>query len=236
MPFGNFRRSPRFPTVKSSLLIPVLTLIDYLRKQFSAQGYTVQAIDGERTIPVTKDDSTGGASPVELNTRVVIPSSEFPLPMEFAVDFQSLAERVTLEGGEALEMRVARDGDAISGIPYDADVIDEAPLVGEASSAVTSPVLKVHRPRRSDDRVKFRFSVQDQDTAFTPRPKELWIAVTPDGSSEPYVYYDPVFEANTPVPVVAFTCIELARRNGLCSGQVLVRLRINSLIDDHTSN
>jgi hypothetical protein len=180
-------------------------LIDYLRKQLSAQGYIVAAVDGERTVPVTKDESTGEELPVELNTRVVIPSGDFTLPGDFAVEFQSLAERVTLEGGEALEMRVTREGDGIAGIPYDADVIDEAPLAGDSSTEVSSPILRVHRPRRNDDRVKFRFSVQDQDAPFTPRPRELWIEVTPDGSSEPYVYYDTVFEANTPVPVAGFT-------------------------------
>jgi hypothetical protein len=179
-------------------------LIEYLRKQLSVQGYTVAALDGERTTPITKDLSTGAEAPVELNTRVVVPNGEFKLPMEFAVNFQSLAERLTLEGGEAMEMRVSRDGAKINGIPYKADVVDEAPLVGEISATVSNPLLRVHQPRRNDDRVRFRFSIQDQDVAFTPRPKELWVEVTPDGSNERYVYYDPVYEANTPVPVVGF--------------------------------
>ena len=180
-------------------------LIEYLRKQLSVQGYTVTAIDGERTIPVTKDVSTGAGAPVELNTRVVVPNNDFPLPMQFAVDFQSLDKRVTLEGGESLEMHVSRDGAAIDGIPYNTDVVDEAPLTGMTSATVSSPILRVHRPRRNGDRAKFRFSIQDQDNAFTPRPKELWVEVTPDGSNERYVYYDPVFEANTAVPVAGFT-------------------------------
>jgi hypothetical protein len=180
-------------------------LIEYLRKQLSIQGYTVAAVEGERTTPVTKDLSTGAEMPVELNTRVVVPSDDFKLPMQLAVDFQSLNERVALEGGEALEMRVSRDGAAIDGIPYNADVVDEAPLAGTTSATVSNPLLRVHRPRRNDDRVRFRFSIQDQDAAFTPRPKELWIEVTPDGSSERYVYYDPVYEANTAVPVAGFT-------------------------------
>ena len=178
-------------------------LIDYLRKQLNVQGYTVRGVDGGRMLPVTRDRNSGEETPVELNTRVAVSNDEFRLPMEFQVGFQSIAKNVFLEGGEALEMRVTRNGNDIVALPYATDVIDELPLIA-GNSARSDLLLRVHRPRKSNGRVRFRFSIQDQASHFTPRPSVVWIEAIPEGANEPYIFYDAAFEPSTPVPVIGF--------------------------------
>lgn len=176
-------------------------LIEHLRKRLDVHGYVVR--DGQGR-PVTVDPVTGDPQPLELNTEVEISARDHALPSEMEVAFRTVAEKVVFEGGEELKLQLARNGDII-GVPYNRDVGKSDELVEGESGQPTDYLLRVHRPRRTGDRVRFRFSVQDQQSHFTPRPKEIWVEVTPRGGKNQYIYYDAVYEPYMPVPVVGFT-------------------------------
>lgn len=176
-------------------------LIDRLRKQLDVNGYVVRQVDG---LPITKDETTGEEKPIELNTEVILRSSDYELPINLEVAYQAVTKRVLLEGGEALRLRVIRDGNDITYIPYDEDVGAYDYLVRGTSAIPTNYLFRVHRPRRSADKVSFRLSLQDQSLHFTRRPQEIWCEVSPEGSKESYLFYDRVYEPHTPVPVIDF--------------------------------
>ena len=178
-------------------------LIAFLKKRLDLNGYVVRQPGTGRSFPA--DPVTGEEVKVELNTRIAVPKSEVRLPVELEVEFQEAAENVTLEGGEALQLEVDSKGDIVAR-PYDVDVADNGEVELERSDTGRSAfqLLRIHNPRRRGDRVTFRTSIQHLNSHFTPRPEQVWIEVSPEGFDRSYLFYDPIYEPNTPVPVVGF--------------------------------
>ena len=185
-------------------------LIEQLRKRLDVNGYEVL---GPNERPVVRDSNTGESKRIELNTEVMIPERTFPLAADFEVIYQSLSKQVRFEGGEALDLQVAeRESDLVS-IPFSASYRSSYPeeaastqlFPGPTSRSNRNLLLRVHPPLRANRQVKFRISVQDESSHFTPRPKEVWVEIVPEGGEQSYLFNDPFFEPLTPVPVIAFT-------------------------------
>jgi Mg-chelatase subunit ChlD len=127
-------------------------------------------------------------------------------PKEFEVDFRGVSRKVVLEGGEAIQLRLAEGGRDIVAVEYPSSIQRE--LVANGDTRVQDFMLLIQRPRKNQDSVNFQFALQ-RDPAlhhFTKRPVETWVEIMPrsdDGvKEEPYVFYDRNFEPDTPVPVL----------------------------------
>jgi hypothetical protein len=123
--------------------------------------------------------------------------------------------KITLLGGEGLELYLNRSANRLehrrffdqqraAGRKAVEEVIN--PL-GSDDSEPVSLFVGAHLPAREGDSVRFGVSVQNQDeTAFSPRPVEAWVQITPLVSGKEsvgdYVFYDPVFVEGRPVPII----------------------------------
>ncbi len=123
---------------------------------------------------------------------------------------------MAVEGGEALELFVARNGEEgkyrlihhrySKGLR---DAIDKVPAPGDERNRLF--FLGAHLPEWKSAAVKFFVSVQNSDAEqFSPRPQEAWIEVRPvgtvaSGGVKEYVFYDVTFLPDCPVPVL--TCL-----------------------------
>lgn len=123
----------------------------------------------------------------------------------FSVLFDTEQVDADIEGGEQLEFFVEDDGQ-IRSLPYDVRSPVEGPLASEGDPRVLT--ARVHRPAATAEGIEFPISFQFPNQAFTPRPTEVWIEITPvtdeAGGREPvtYTYYDRNYAAGTPVPVI----------------------------------
>jgi hypothetical protein len=137
----------------------------------------------------------------------------------YTTRYENLAERIWLEGGEEIDLYFHPGGTAFYAFPYDHDVAAEA-LIGTTGARLAGPhAFRVHRPLRDEKNVHFSLSLQRlaaglNNTApdawrWTPRPREIWLEVTPLASTgEPvgqsYIFYDANWEPEKPVPVLRF--------------------------------
>jgi hypothetical protein len=184
-----------------------------LRKQLPTRDYSVHAAEP----PHAKLGSALLNDPVPIN-RV-------RLPREFEVRFRSFQpERVTLEGGETLQLRLSESESDIVTDPYEQSsnplfpsIVKngKADLISGVGGKSTDYQFRVHRASREKSSVVFRVSLQRMpaDTHhFTPRPAETWLEVTPifdDSRDVPsYAFYDTIFVSNQPVPVIEHRALD----------------------------
>jgi Mg-chelatase subunit ChlD len=183
-------------------------LLEHLREYLNVDGYFVNAISPDaanRSVPES----------IKLGTPFEVPNSV--LPGDFQVQFRDVRKPVRLEGGEAIELHVVKNGAAHDIVAQDYNA--RSPLRMEhltsGAGGESQYILRAHRPVRrlgSENVVEFPISLQRDTKAshFTPRPAETWLEITPlgeDGSGQTkpqqaYVFYDTNFEPDEPVPVL----------------------------------
>lgn len=121
------------------------------------------------------------------------------------------ARRVSLSGGEAVELFVTGQGNGLEFRRYDGGLEqglrDVAADLPDPVSADRRWFLGAHLARRAGTSVSFPLSVQNGVAdGFSPKPTETWIEVQPVGPGGnvglPYVFTDPLFQPNRPVPVL----------------------------------
>ncbi len=178
-------------------------LIAFLRKRLEFNGYVVREVDGGARTPITTNEY-GEEAPIALGQTQPVNKVTADLPVDVEVDYQGESATVMFEGGEALELQVPSGGIQIEAVPFDEPAVAQDELLGP--SGRSTMLMRVHRPKRLATGAQFRVSIEntDQRVYFTPRPAEVWLEVTPQGASQPYVFYDRVFEAETAMPVVGF--------------------------------
>lgn len=199
-------------------------LLATLRDRLDVSGYSVV---GPRGKSLTGEPSGGKPGKEPLNKQVTVPLLKSSPPIEVQVLFEDMAGRVMFEGGEELVFKVGPGG--FEGIPYSkpGDVTER--LVRGTGGAGVSQVLRIHEPQRAAGNVAFRFSVQDEESYFTPRPQMIWAEIQPEAKNSSqaadltYIFYDRVFQPREPVPLVKFTLsnwpaeVKDARVNFWCS-------------------
>jgi len=167
-------------------------LVEHVRGLMTRETFSVQ--DSGRYLAST---GVGSVQHVErLSSRVQ------PLTVSAA----TAAIDATLEGGESLRLQLSSDGTRLTVAPYMAGNPQYYPLSAGAGGQLSRPNFVVHRPLRRQNDVEFEFSLQDPSGALVPRPRSLWIEVTPllaDGTrGDAYTFYDRNFEADVGVPAL----------------------------------
>lgn len=159
----------------------------------------------------------GGQEPMtaQLNQHVVLPTPIFGGVQTYDVSLESPGggrpRRVSVSGGETLELFVAGRGRGLEFRRYDGGTEQG---LRDAASDLPDPVspdrrwfLGAHLAHRSGSTVQFPLSVQNGVAdGFSPRPVEMWADVQPVGPDGPvglpYVFTDLSFEQGRPVPVI----------------------------------
>lgn len=174
-----------------------------LRSSLEVQRWQVQ---GEADQP---------PSIAQLNQAVVLPAPVFGHVQTYDVTLETLGSgpprRVSVAGGEAIELFVAGQGSSLEFRRYDGGteqgLRDAAADLPDPLSADRTWFLGAHLAHRSGDQVRFPLSVQNGvPDGFSPRPVEAWVEVQPIGPGGPvglpYVFTDLFFQQARPVPVL----------------------------------
>ena len=182
-------------------------LLAALKESLQLSRYEVAKSPGGTVVdtqPLGKKSRIEQALDAQVDYLVRVPDRE-----------HTAQSKITLEGGEGLELYLDRSANRLEHRRY----FDQQRAAGrESVEEVINPLqsddsepaslfIGAHLPAREGDSVRFQVSVQNQDeTAFSPRPVEAWVQITPLVSGqEPvgdYVFYDPVFVEDRPVPIV----------------------------------
>ncbi len=147
---------------------------------------------------------------------------------DFKVVFDTIELDVVTEGQEALKFRLLEKESKITAIPY--NVLDPTTAFLQHDDESGKIALRAHRPSNFESGFVFPISIQFQDRAFTPRPRDIWVEIRPrtssneriqggqpnganDGLEElavqqknltrkfPFVFFDRDFADGTPVPL-----------------------------------
>ncbi len=114
-------------------------------------------------------------------------------------------QSVPIDGGEAIELRLASDARQIEAPRYEKGDPQFLPLVRGSRGISTGQLVGVHRPLQQADGVRFPISFQRDDGAVPTRPAEVWIEITPQTvdrkAATTYTFYDANFEPGLPVPL-----------------------------------
>jgi hypothetical protein len=167
--------------------------------------------------------ATGGQEPsaAELNQAVVLETPVGGTRQTYDVALESpgggAPRRVTVEGGEAVELFVARQGSGLEFRRYEGGLEqglrDASENLPDPMSADRQWFLGAHLARRDGSTVHFPLSVQNgNEDGFSPRPVETWVEVQPVSPTGPvglpYVFTDPSFQAGRPVPVLDLVALD----------------------------
>lgn len=129
-------------------------------------------------------------------------------PQTLVVSQDALSEPVELAGGEAVELFVSQDGQSLISAAYDAGAPIFGTLLGGLPRDPQGLRVGAHQPVREGNTVTFDLSLQSAQQRFVSRPREVWIEITPiladnrPAANLKYVFYDPEFVPQTPVPVL----------------------------------
>jgi hypothetical protein len=174
-----------------------------LRSSLEVQRWQVHAGSAEE--PVTS----------RLNEAVVLPSPVFGTVQTYDVALESPAggqpRRVSIAGGEAIELFVAGQGRKLEFRRYDGGteqgLRDAAANLPDPLSPDRQWFLGAHLASRSGHAVRIPLSVQNGVAdGFSPKPVEIWVELQPAGPQGPvglpYVFTDCAFQVGRPVPVL----------------------------------
>jgi len=150
------------------------------------------------------DDIGGELARGQINSTLEIR----PKPgthLQCVVEMESLREDIELEGGEALELVIGRDGRRIESVILAKGRPKFARLLTGTQPQPTGYRVGVHQPLWTDEGVVFPISFQREDRGVAARPAEVWIEITPKVPNEDqprgtYVFYDVNFEPGQPAP------------------------------------
>lgn len=123
----------------------------------------------------------------------------------FELSFQTIKKEMVLEGGESIELSLRDDGLEIRSEPYSVG----SPKIGVMRKANSQErrIARVHRPTVEAGSVLFPISIQNPNSHYTRRPRELWIEIQAQTESKqnigkPYVFFDKHWKSGVPVPLV----------------------------------
>ena len=155
---------------------------------------------------------SGSTSKADIGTSTEL-IWESDAPQRYAVTFDSIYQEIELTGGEAVELFLSQDGRSMLSAPYTVGAPTFSPLVGGSQQDPAGVRLGVHMPVYEGTTVMFDLSLQDEQQRFVSRPREVWIEITPilngsrPSSLQKYIFYDPEFVPNQPVPVIRATAL-----------------------------
>ncbi len=155
---------------------------------------------------------SGSASKASLGISTEL-NWESDDPQSYTVTFDSVSQKLDLTGGEAVELFLSQDGQSMLSAGYDVGSPIFSPLVSGSRQEPSGIRLGVHFPAYEGTTVKFDFSLQHEQQQFVSRPREVWIEITPvfnnsqPNSIQKYVFYDPEFVPNKPVPLIRATAL-----------------------------
>ena len=124
------------------------------------------------------------------------------------------------EGGEAMDLSIGGGGRTLEFRRYDGGTEQGLRDSRTNLSAPSDPqrllFVGAHLASRFGETIRFPLSVQNANAAeFSPRPTESWVEIVPrssDGSvGVPFVFYDPSFQPNRPVPVLDLVAMRWPR-------------------------
>ena len=128
------------------------------------------------------------------------------------------ARPILLEGGESLRLDFLERENRLIYPPYDPQSWDPRDDKRGPPAKIQDPrgsglyEVQAMLPRRSGQDVEFYVSVQHTDAnEFTRRPAHVWAEIRPRGSARTYVFYDPDFVPDRPVPVFRFLATDWPR-------------------------
>ena len=162
--------------------------------------------------PYTTVSSSGNTSKADIGTSIEL-NWESDARQSYAVTFDSVSQEVELTGGEAVELFLSQDGRSMLSAAYDTGAPTFSTLVGGSQQDPAGVRLGVHLPVYEGTTVTFDLSLQHEQQRFVSRPREVWIEITPisnntrRNSHQKYVFYDPEFVPNKPVPVIRATAL-----------------------------
>lgn len=172
-------------------------LIELLKTQLGPGRFSLLplATDGKT---VTPEQATPQYS---LNDTATL-NLAGPAPVPMQVEFQNALARIKLYGGEWLRFFVSPRG-AIQSQPFEIFSPVAATMVTVDQGNRVGYRFRAHAPARQPDGVEFMVSLQSELEAFTDRPAEVWLEITPDSSAGAgYCFYDAHFMPGQPVPVL----------------------------------
>lgn len=154
--------------------------------------------------------ATGAALQAELGHALEVTPGDYTVRIEGQ---QATESRVTVEGGEILELFAVGNDRPLEHRRYDGGS-EQGPRASQRGLEDPGDpnrrwFVAAHLPsREGTGRVRFPVSLQNDDAAkFSPRPAEFWAEVRPRGVSNarPFVFSDADLEPARPVPVVDLT-------------------------------
>jgi Mg-chelatase subunit ChlD len=184
------------------------TLIRELRSLLGPARFRLENLEGQQ-VGVRPDGTIG---PAKLEDPLIIRPTPSE-PTDYILQHDQLSRRIEVSPGDALELRVAGNGQYIEAIPFDDNgLAAEAGLVQGRNGPAAPLLVRAHRPIADIEQgaVRFQVSVQRKDLDITSRPAEAWLEITPlsdDQATElepTYFFYDATFLANQPVPLLAW--------------------------------
>lgn len=169
--------------------------------------------------------------PVEFNGEEFVKlndETKLSVAGDFKVVFDTIELDVVTEGQEALKFRLLEQESKIAAIPY--DVLDPVASFLQHDDESGKITLRAHRPSNFESGFVFPVSIQFEDRAFTPRPRDIWVEIRPRSTSNetpqtrqangandglkllaagqtnvarefPFVFFDRDFADGTPVPL-----------------------------------
>ena len=157
--------------------------------------------------PYATVSPTGFTSKADIGTSIDL-NWESDARQNYGVTFDSVYQEIELTGGEAVELFLSQDGRSMLSAPYNMGAPTFSSLVGGSQQDPAGVRLGVHTPVYEGTTVTFDLSLQDEQQRFVSRPREVWIEITPISNSsrqssfQKYIFYDPEFVPNKPVPVI----------------------------------
>jgi len=156
------------------------------------------------------EEESGAVQTAEIGHGLEVAPGSYTVRVEGQ---RATESRVTVEGGEILELFAVRNDRPLEHRRYDGGS-EQGPRASQQGledpgDANRKWFVAAHLPwREGTGRVRFPVSLQNDDaTKFSPRPAEFWVEVRPRGvaAARPFVFYDADLEPARPVPVVDLT-------------------------------
>ncbi|OUU25503.1 MAG: hypothetical protein CBC13_01975 [Planctomycetia bacterium TMED53] len=152
---------------------------------------------------ITHDGKTE-SEPLDLTVPYRPDPSELPLGLN--INVQSLSQDVILEGGEALAFEPSTNGDYLRLNDDEINVIENAFLT-KPDGLASGTRVGLFQPYLNGEKANFQIVFYDAVFRYLPKPKEIWIEITPlrDGkpaSPTPFLFFDRDFSPKKAFPTL----------------------------------
>jgi hypothetical protein len=144
-----------------------------------------------------------------IGYSIHVPTAD-SLPRKYVVEAgereRLVRSEIELAGGEALELHLTADNRRIECRRFDRESPVFQSLALSESGGPAGLLLGAHRPSWEGSLLRFPLSIQSDSGRFIPKPAEVWAEVTPmvtgNGQPFPYLFLDPSWTPDRPVPVL----------------------------------